>query len=154
MKNNNKKTVTKREVAISFFLFMIIFLMFLTGIPKFYDLSYLTTPMIVGKLLTAFVGVFLVAYNGASFVYKILSYFEGLKDKESDLTPRRSSIRSNRSSAPNRAARIRALSTRPAAASSPFSPPVTTTTSTTRTRWRASLTLCRISRRTGSLSRA
>ncbi len=39
MKNNNKKTVTKREVAISFFLFMIIFLMFLTGIPKFYDLS-------------------------------------------------------------------------------------------------------------------
>jgi hypothetical protein len=84
MKNNKKKTVTKRDVAISFFLFMIIFLMFLTSVPKFYDLSYLSTPMIVGKLFTAFFGVFLVAYNGASFVYKILSYFEGLKDKGSD----------------------------------------------------------------------
>lgn len=38
MKNNKKKTVTKRDVAISFFLFMIIFLMFLTSVPKFYDL--------------------------------------------------------------------------------------------------------------------
>ncbi len=31
-----------------------------------------------------FVFIFVVAYNGASFIYKLLCYFEGLRNKESD----------------------------------------------------------------------
>nr|BCT99086.1 hypothetical protein [uncultured bacterium] len=81
---NNNTQVTKRRVAISFFLFMIIFLMFLTILPGFYNIEYLSTPMIVGKFTIGFLCLLLVAYNGASFIYKLLSYFEGLKNKRSD----------------------------------------------------------------------
>lgn len=81
---NNNTQVTKREVAISFFLFISIFLLFLTGIPKFNDFIYLSTPMVIGKIIMGFVFIFVVAYNGASFIYKLLSYFEGLRNKESD----------------------------------------------------------------------
>lgn len=81
---NNNTQVTKRRVAISFFLFMIIFLMFLTTLPGFYNIEYLSTPMIVGKFTISFLCLLLVAYNGASFIYKLLSYFEGLKNKGSD----------------------------------------------------------------------
>lgn len=81
---NNNTQVTKRRVAISFFLFMIIFLMFLTILPGFYNIEYLSTPMIVGKFTMGFLCLLLIAYNGASFIYKLLSYFEGLKNKRSD----------------------------------------------------------------------
>ncbi|WP_407231141.1 hypothetical protein [Escherichia coli] len=82
---NNNTQVTKRRVAISFFLFMIIFLMFLTTLPGFYNIEYLSTPMmIVGKFTIGFLCLLLVAYNGASFIYKLLSYFECLKNKGSD----------------------------------------------------------------------
>ncbi len=80
---NNNTQVTKRRVAISFFLFMIIFLMFLTTLG-FYNIEYLSTPMIVGKFTIGFLCLLLVAYNGASFIYKLLSYFECLKNKGSD----------------------------------------------------------------------
>ncbi len=66
---NNNTQVTKRRVAISFFLFMIIFLMFLTTLPGFYNIEYLSTPMIVGKFTIGFLCLLLVAYNGASFIY-------------------------------------------------------------------------------------
>lgn len=81
---NNKTKVTKREVTISFFLFIVVFLLFLSGIPKFYDFIYLSTPMVIGKIIMCFVFIFVVAYNGSSFVYKLLSYLEGFKNKESD----------------------------------------------------------------------
>ncbi len=84
MKNNNKKT-TKRSVAISFFFFMIIFLMFLTILPGFYNIEYFSTPMIIGKFLSGFLSLLFVAYNGASFIYKLLDYFESDKYKDGDL---------------------------------------------------------------------
>ncbi len=81
---NNNTQVTKRRVAISFFLFMIIFLMFLTTLPGFYNIEYLSTPMIGREIYNRFLCLLLVAYNGASFIYKLLSYFECLKNKGSD----------------------------------------------------------------------
>lgn len=80
---NNNTQVTKRRVAISFFLFMIIFNVF-NNSSGFYNIEYLSTPMIVGKFTIGFLCLLLVAYNGASFIYKLLSYFECLKNKGSD----------------------------------------------------------------------
>ncbi|HBE3121327.1 TPA: hypothetical protein KL507_003691 [Escherichia coli] len=72
-------------MAISFFLFMIIFLMFLTALPGFYNIEYLSTPMIVSKFTISFLCLLLVAYNGASFIYKLLDYLESEKYKDGDL---------------------------------------------------------------------
>lgn len=82
---NNKKKTTKRSVAISFFFFMAIFLMFLTFLPGYYNIEYFSTPMIVGKYLSNFLSLLFVAYNGARFIYKLLDYLEPNKHKGGDL---------------------------------------------------------------------
>ncbi|WP_407238552.1 hypothetical protein [Escherichia coli] len=79
---NNNTQVTKRK-WLSAFLFMIIFNVF-NNSSGFYNIEYLSTPMIVGKFTIGFLCLLLVAYNGASFIYKLLSYFECLKNKGSD----------------------------------------------------------------------
>lgn len=79
-KVNDDSKVTKLEVSISFFYFLTVFLLFLSGIPKFADFNFLTTTMAIGKIMMGFLLIFVVAYFGSSFVYKLLSYFEGLKN--------------------------------------------------------------------------
>ncbi|EKZ5999875.1 hypothetical protein REZ03_005381 [Klebsiella pneumoniae] len=81
---NKKNKVTKREVSISFFLFLVVFLLFLSFIPKLFDMNYLSESMAIGKILLGFVFIFLVAFNGANFVYRLLSYLEFVKNKEID----------------------------------------------------------------------
>ncbi|HCB0596826.1 TPA: hypothetical protein ACXZVU_004276 [Salmonella enterica] len=83
MENNDSK-VTKLEVSISFFYFLTVFLLFLSGIPKFSDFNFLSTPMAIGKIIMGFLLIFVVSYFGSSFIYKLLSYLEGLKNKSGD----------------------------------------------------------------------
>ncbi|HCR0531174.1 TPA: hypothetical protein OMS84_003886 [Enterobacter hormaechei] len=83
MRNKDDK-ITKKEVSINFFLFMVVFLLFLSFIPKFYNFNYISTGMVLGKIIMGFLLIFAVSYNGANFVFKLLSYLEREKENKNN----------------------------------------------------------------------
>lgn len=73
---NKSKRVTKFDVSKSCFWFLIIFSIFLLYIPNGNNFNYLSPSMIIGKIVSGLFLMFGVAFNGASFVFKLLSYLE------------------------------------------------------------------------------
>lgn len=73
---NKKGEVTKWEISKSVFCFFVMLLVFLANIPNGNNFSNMSTAMMVAKILSGLVLLFGTAFNGASVVYKLLSYFE------------------------------------------------------------------------------
>lgn len=73
---NKSARVTKLDVSKSCFWFLLILMIFLLYIPNGNNFNYLSTPMIIGKIVSGLFLMFGVAFNGASFVFKLLTYLE------------------------------------------------------------------------------
>lgn len=73
---NKSERVTKLDVSKSCFWFLMIFSIFLLYIPNGNNFNYLSTLMIIGKIVSGLCLMFGVAFNGASFIYKLLGYLE------------------------------------------------------------------------------
>lgn len=73
---SKSEIITKLDVSKSCFWFLLILLIFLLYIPNGNNFNYLSSSMIIVKIISGLFLMFVVAFNGASFIYKLLGYLE------------------------------------------------------------------------------